>query len=464
MRITLIFLSFLFIACSSTKKLTVSLKTYIPSAKYRDGLMLTDYQLEDRNLSFVKTLNVDTFIAYKRTFNDYQSLFNDWQKKEIDSLTYTYRLRMQQSLDSLAKDEGSKLLRNTVIINDTTLDAEVKLLIGINKIKDEIIVIVDENNNNFFGDDRIVRITQKNYKTIFDTLTFRISNLKVIENNIFRNVSLPIMLNQIGNTYDDRTNGFQQILKFTQPWISASTYFKGERKINGQKIYFDFDVFLYNINYSRNTMIVSKKPFDREKLTSVDTLFRGNNFKLKGKTYILDSISPKKATAYISRNETIKSYIHIRSNKSASFIDVSKDDSILSMGGDKRSLSDILLNNNDSLIFIDIWASWCVPCRNEMKDSRKIEQEYKDKKIIFFYISLDTKINDWENASNIEGLANRNNFLLTNSWDAPFIKKYEIQSIPHYMLIKKRGEIMSTVAPRPSDPQLKLLLDKLLKE
>jgi len=40
----------------------------------------------------------------------------------------------------------------------------------------------------------------------------------------------------------------------------------------------------------------------------------------------------------------------------------------------------------------------------------------------------------------------------------------ESYTIPRYIIIDKTGKIINDNAPRPSDPKLKILLDKLLAE
>lgn len=48
-----------------------------------------------------------------------------------------------------------------------------------------------------------------------------------------------------------------------------------------------------------------------------------------------------------------------------------------------------LNNNNDSIYLINFWASWCVPCREELPAIEKIGESYKEKKIKILLVSLD---------------------------------------------------------------------------
>jgi thiol-disulfide isomerase/thioredoxin len=44
---------------------------------------------------------------------------------------------------------------------------------------------------------------------------------------------------------------------------------------------------------------------------------------------------------------------------------------------------------NDTLYVINFWASWCIPCRNELPAFEKINEKYADKKLKVILVSLD---------------------------------------------------------------------------
>ena len=137
-------------------------------------------------------------------------------------------------------------------------------------------------------------------------------------------------------------------------------------------------------------------------------------------------------------------------------------DQFLNSSKRKYNLSDII-HSKDSLVYIDFWASWCVPCQEEMPYSLDLQKKYKDKPVKFIYISMDELVTDWLNRSGHYSFMNdKNSFLLTTNFTSNFAKSYKLNSIPRYMLYNKSGEIISSNAPRPSDKELKLLFDKYL--
>lgn len=53
--------------------------------------------------------------------------------------------------------------------------------------------------------------------------------------------------------------------------------------------------------------------------------------------------------------------------------------------------------------------------------------------------------------------------LFASGW-SDIAKVYEIKGIPRFMVFGKDGKIVNTDAPRPSDPELKELIDTELKK
>ncbi|NDI97973.1 TlpA family protein disulfide reductase [Flavobacterium sp. LaA7.5] len=115
-------------------------------------------------------------------------------------------------------------------------------------------------------------------------------------------------------------------------------------------------------------------------------------------------------------------------------------------------------------VYIDVWATWCGPCRKEIPHLQEIEKKYHDKDIVFVSISVDKeKDHDkWKKFVEKEALGGVQ-LIADKDWKSDFIAAYEIHSIPRFLLIDPKGNVMHSDAARPSDPALQELLDKLLK-
>ena len=119
--------------------------------------------------------------------------------------------------------------------------------------------------------------------------------------------------------------------------------------------------------------------------------------------------------------------------------------------GGTTSLSDL----KGKYVYIDVWATWCAPCKAEIPYLKKIEKQYHDKNIEFVSISVDQKpqYDIWKSMIKDEELGGIQLFA-DQSWSSQFITDYDIKGIPRFILIDPAGKIVSASAPRPSNPKL----------
>lgn len=113
------------------------------------------------------------------------------------------------------------------------------------------------------------------------------------------------------------------------------------------------------------------------------------------------------------------------------------------------------------LVYIDLWATWCVPCLKEIPALQALEKEYHDKDIVFVSISIDQKYEDWKKyltENKLSGIQLYADLTTENN----FAQELEVHSIPYFILLDKYGKIIRVNAPRPSDPQIKKLIDSHL--
>ena len=114
------------------------------------------------------------------------------------------------------------------------------------------------------------------------------------------------------------------------------------------------------------------------------------------------------------------------------------------------------------VVYIDVWATWCGPCKQEIPHLKKLEEEYKGKNIVFLGVSVDVQ----------KDHAKWKQFLIDNDMKgvqifagdkvADISKPYKVKSYPRFILIDKAGRIASDNAPRPSSPEIRSLLNKTL--
>ncbi|NQY09871.1 MAG: TlpA family protein disulfide reductase [Flavobacteriales bacterium] len=127
------------------------------------------------------------------------------------------------------------------------------------------------------------------------------------------------------------------------------------------------------------------------------------------------------------------------------------------LAGDEVTLESL----KGKYVYLDLWATWCVPCLREIPSLKVLEEEYHGKKVEFVGVSLDRENarDKWE-AMLIDKELDNIQLWSANS-DSKFIESYQVNSIPRFILIDPDGNIVNSDAPRPSSNAIRGLLESL---
>lgn len=134
-----------------------------------------------------------------------------------------------------------------------------------------------------------------------------------------------------------------------------------------------------------------------------------------------------------------------------SYIDFSYENTM----GEPVSLSSF----KGSLVYVDVWATWCGPCKAEIPYLKTLEQDYHDQNIVFLSVSVDTDKDQWLKMVEEEALNGVQ--LWADGW-SQITKDYAIFGIPRFMLFSEDGKVILNDAPRPSNEETRELFDKHL--
>ena len=124
------------------------------------------------------------------------------------------------------------------------------------------------------------------------------------------------------------------------------------------------------------------------------------------------------------------------------------------------------LNGNDfdleklrgRYIVIDLWATWCIPCKKESPYFDQFADQYTSEQVAFVSVSIDEDKNAWK--MDAPNKSKKVLQLWAKNAEVDFNKFYAASFIPRFILIDPRGNILNAQMPNPSDPEFEMILQK----
>ncbi len=97
-------------------------------------------------------------------------------------------------------------------------------------------------------------------------------------------------------------------------------------------------------------------------------------------------------------------------------------------------------------VYIDMWASWCVPCVKEAPHLQKLEKELQNPDVVFVSISIDKKEDAWK--AKMQELGLHGHQLLDK--ENRLYQALNPKGVPFFAIYDKEGRLYMHDAPRPS--------------
>lgn len=136
------------------------------------------------------------------------------------------------------------------------------------------------------------------------------------------------------------------------------------------------------------------------------------------------------------------------------------DFEMMDVDGKKCRLSDL----KGKYLFVDFWATWCAPCREEIPYMARLQEHFaNDARIALISISVDANVKTWKDFL-LKDKPTWAQYVVDAENNGILDKEYRIFGIPHFMLLDPEGRFVSYAFTRPSDPRCAELIEQAMNQ
>ena len=127
--------------------------------------------------------------------------------------------------------------------------------------------------------------------------------------------------------------------------------------------------------------------------------------------------------------------------------------------GKVSSVEQLLAPYKGRYVYLDIWGSWCGPCREEMKFTPALKEHFSGRDIVFLYLDMDEDRQDerWKSFVRLENITGQHLRMeqdaLEKIWQVVSPGGDGSRSYPSYFIFDKDGKALTVKARRPSEKE-----------
>ncbi|MBD0836029.1 TlpA family protein disulfide reductase [Aestuariibaculum suncheonense] len=288
------------------------------------------------------------------------------------------------------------------------------------------------------GDKKVIEISEDG--TFIDTFKVRQGKTK-LQMMLEKDHKMCTLFAENGSNIHFEADGsdFLSTLKFTEDLADINNYERDKMMIMtsdqgfNRKIWYRFDqeTFDSKISTLRQALI-----------TSLESYSNIPQEQLEEEKSFIDKYLERLVSKYDSEHAYASKLE--KGNPSPAFENYENYD------GSTTSLSDF----KGKYVFIDVWATWCSPCKAEIPFLEALEKEYHGENIVFVSMSVDKQADKekWRNMVKDKAMSGVQ-ILAPNATGSEFTRAYNINAIPRFILIDPQGNIVDFNAPRPSNKE-----------
>ena len=121
------------------------------------------------------------------------------------------------------------------------------------------------------------------------------------------------------------------------------------------------------------------------------------------------------------------------------FSEEALSETLLAIDGSQVAFKDILKKHKGKTLVIEVWASWCGDCVKAMPKLKELQANNPD--VAYVFISMDKTVDKWKAGIEKHEMKG-DNFMANDQMKGVFAKAIDVDWIPRYIILDKKGKIV----------------------
>ena len=218
--------------------------------------------------------------------------------------------------------------------------------------------------------------------------------------------------------------------------------------VNGPKAkkFIDGQLFLIRINKGLQVLdSLGTAPFIKEVWLTREVLGNIDDQRTSLAPAVLDTLRTIFSTSdcFEMIEKVNAKYVAWENNDFANAASLRPSSDVEGMSDGEKILRKIIEPYKGRIIYVDIWGTWCGPCKEALKESHKLKEALKDYDIVYLYLANRSSDESWKNVIKEYDLTGEDcvHYNLPSDQQRAIERYIGINGYPTYKLIDKEGNI-----------------------
>ena len=156
-------------------------------------------------------------------------------------------------------------------------------------------------------------------------------------------------------------------------------------------------------------------------------------------------------------------YVAIQNMDVSQLVKLHKGNDVANMTDGEKMLRKICEPYKGKIILLDVWGTWCGPCKELLSQSQEEYERLKDYDLVYLYLANRSSDESWKNVIKEYNIVGENvvHYNLPNDQQSAIEHFLNVQTFPTYKLIDREGNVLDIDVNAHDLEGLARLLEKL---